>query len=598
MYPYRTWTTLLTLLWMGGATVMACTGSVSSPRASVSIDSGTSGHVPDSPADESISSRESSTVPTATSGLRERAGPTAVAGSNQVGPTIARGQALFSKQCVICHGETGDGAGKFAYLMNPRPRNLQEGKFKLATTVNQVPTDEDLLRTISRGMPGSAMPPWGHLPRSDLQALVKYVRKIHTDATQARLERESAEGTWTKDEVAAELVGRTEPGPQLIVPPEPSFESIRWFNGRKIYLEACASCHGESGHPVAEAVKFDEEGYPVPPRSFVNGIFKGGSEGHQLYARILKGMRGTPMPASEGNYSDEEVWDLIHYVQSLAREGSQERAQLRQGVFTAPNIRGALPEGPLDSAWDQARPLYVGLTPLWWEEERIEGLVVQALHNGKELAMRLSWIDPSVDDLAVRQTEFRDAVAIQFSLSSDPPFYMGDADKNGGVNIWMWKADRQRNIKDGYQDIDAAFPERVADMYPEQDYRLKDMSVVEWPHGAITEHVAKYITAWGAGNLVANPNLKTPVECLVARGPGTLSGKPANAQLVEGQAVHERGVWYVQLQRSMGLPDDHGDERFFKSGDYLPVSFAIWNGRAGDRDGKKNISIWQKLVIE
>jgi hypothetical protein len=36
----------------------------------------------------------------------------------------------------------------------------------------------------------------------------------------------------------------------------------------------------------------------------------------------------------------------------------------------------------------------------------------------------------------------------------------------------------------------------------------------------------------------------------------------------------------------------------FKPGDYLPVSFAIWNGSAGDRDGKKNISIWQKLVIE
>jgi len=55
-----------------------------------------------------------------------------------------------------------------------------------------------------------------------------------------------------------------------------------------------------------------------------------------------------------------------------------------------------------------------------------------------------------------------------------------------------------------------------------------------------------------------------------------------------------------------GADCDHGehdhegavDERVFKTGDYLPVSFAIWNGSAGDRDGKKNISIWQKLVIE
>jgi hypothetical protein len=54
------------------------------------------------------------------------------------------------------------------------------------------------------------------------------------------------------------------------------------------------------------------------------------------------------------------------------------------------------------------------------------------------------------------------------------------------------------------------------------------------------------------------------------------------------------------MQRTLDLPHSHDgqDERVFKPGDYLPVSFAIWNGSAGDRDGKKNISIWQKLVIE
>ncbi len=77
-------------------------------------------------------------------------------------PMLARGQELFANQRTICHGETGDGQGKFAYLMNPRPRNLQQGDFKLATTQNQIPTDGDLLRAIHRGMPGSAMPP----PRS------------------------------------------------------------------------------------------------------------------------------------------------------------------------------------------------------------------------------------------------------------------------------------------------------------------------------------------------------------------------------------------------------------------------------------------------
>ena len=514
-------------------------------------------------------------------------------------PILARGKALFAKQCVICHGEAGDGQGKFAYLMNPRPRNFQKGKFKLATTQNQIPTDADLLRTISRGMPGSAMPPWGHLPLADLKALVKYVRQIRYRAAQAELEKEVADGTFTRQEMPAELTKRTRPGPPLVIPPEPAFDNVQWFRGRKIYLEACASCHGVDGQPVASAVKFDEEGYPVPPRSFVNGIFKGGSEGHQLYARIMMGMRGTPMPASRGNFSDDDAWDLIHYVQSLARKGAQERAQMHQGTFVAPIIRGSLPAGPLDPEWNQARPLYVALTPLWWTANRIEGLMVQALHNDTELSLRFSWLDPTVDDQAVRQTAFRDAVAIQFSLSPNPPFYMGDRGKHGGVNIWMWKADRQKNIAGGYQDVDAAFPNMVVDMYPEQQHS-NAAAGKSCPFAAITTHNPLFITAWGAGNLVANPMLKTPVESLVARGPGTLAGKPANIQLVRGQAVYQRGVWYVQLQRRMAFTnlDRHGDERVFKAGDYLPVSFAIWNGSAGDRDGKKNISIWQKLVIE
>lgn len=89
---------------------------------------------------------------------------TTMQSASQAPTLLDRGRQLFATQCAVCHGETGDGAGKFAYLMNPRPRNLKAGKFKLATTENQIPSDEDLMRTISRGMPGSAMPPWGHLP--------------------------------------------------------------------------------------------------------------------------------------------------------------------------------------------------------------------------------------------------------------------------------------------------------------------------------------------------------------------------------------------------------------------------------------------------
>ncbi|MFQ5491575.1 MAG: c-type cytochrome, partial [Phycisphaerae bacterium] len=70
-------------------------------------------------------------------------------GSRTPDPTLTRGAELFAKNCTICHGENGDGAGKFAYLMNPRPRDFRQGDFKLATTQNQIPTADDLVRTIS-----------------------------------------------------------------------------------------------------------------------------------------------------------------------------------------------------------------------------------------------------------------------------------------------------------------------------------------------------------------------------------------------------------------------------------------------------------------
>src|SRR3970282_1954049 len=46
------------------------------------------------------------------------------------------------------------------------------------STGDRVPTDVDLFRTISRGMPGSAMPSWGHLTEEERWGLVHYVKSF------------------------------------------------------------------------------------------------------------------------------------------------------------------------------------------------------------------------------------------------------------------------------------------------------------------------------------------------------------------------------------------------------------------------------------
>ena len=249
------------------------------------------------------------------------------------GPTddalVDRGRLLHFNRCAICHGESGDGAGPYARMMSPRPRDFRKGKFRLTTTQNQIPTDDDLRRAITHGIPGSTMPAWSQLTGDELDALVAFIRATRAAAVRDELDDLVAAGEMTRDEADVALAERTVPGPPIVVPPEPVFDAARQARARRIYLEACAACHGADGHPNPDAVKLDDDGLPDPPRTFISGIFKGGLEGRALYCRIAKGMRGTPMAAFEGIYTPQEIWDLVHYVQLLARTGTPETAAER-----------------------------------------------------------------------------------------------------------------------------------------------------------------------------------------------------------------------------------------------------------------------------
>ena len=121
-------------------------------------------------------------------------GPTATApGAAPAAPAadraalVARGLPLYQKQCATCHGDQGLGDGPAAYLLNPKPRDFASGVFRLTSTTKWLPSDDDLRATLRRGMPGSAMPPWDHLPAADLDALVAVVRQLAVDGRAARL---------------------------------------------------------------------------------------------------------------------------------------------------------------------------------------------------------------------------------------------------------------------------------------------------------------------------------------------------------------------------------------------------------------------------
>ena len=89
--------------------------------------------------------------------------------------------------------------------------------------------------------------------------------------------------------------------------------------GKKLYMEtanplACAQCHGNSGdgQGVLGAALMP------PPRNFTCGkAMKDLSDG-QLFWIIKNGSPGTGMMAFPG-MPDDEAWELVHYIRSLAR---------------------------------------------------------------------------------------------------------------------------------------------------------------------------------------------------------------------------------------------------------------------------------------
>ena len=490
---------------------------------------------------------------------------------------LALGKQVYNRQCAACHGVNGRGDGEAAYLLYPKPRDFVAARYRLVSTWERVPTDQDLFNTITRGMPGSAMPSWAHLPEKQRWALVTYVKSL-------------AEKPIT-------VTPQKKPGPDddvgegvIYVPPEPPYNATAKARAKQLFRDACASCHGWTGKGDGVQKQVDEEGFPILPRNLTAGVFKGSPDPVELYRRIVAGIPGSPMPMSDWAYGDD-AWHLVHYVRSLSSDKQRERAEMKKFEIVATRVK-QLPDHPDSGLWRLTPPVNLHLMPLWWRSQRPEELTVRALHDGKELALLLVWADQTYDHTAIRPQDFRDAAAVEFSLTSDPPFFaMGEEGKF--VNIWMWKSERQADLQPAFQDLEKVYPNIGIDSYP----NLLRSPVEQPMRNALTlESDKTFVTGWGAGNIVSDPQRKSPAEDLTAQGFGTLRARPRIDQNANANGVYSVGTYRVVFRRALKPSGEHAAK--FQTGTTIPVAFAIWNGSAGDRDGKKSVTIWQDLKIE
>jgi mono/diheme cytochrome c family protein len=206
-------------------------------------------------------------------------------------PLLARGAALYQHHCAACHGAAGDGRGPDTCALTTPVAIHARGVFALRSTEHEaLPTDQDLFRTITRGVHGTAMPPWTLLPEPDRWALVAHVKSLSTQ--------------FSDD---------TAPAP-VELGTAPPITSERLAHGRELYkTRGCASCHGDSGRgdgPGAAALAFF-------PRDFTSGRFHKGNSLDDLHATLVTGLDGTPMASFVTVMTPAELWDTAIYVQSL-----------------------------------------------------------------------------------------------------------------------------------------------------------------------------------------------------------------------------------------------------------------------------------------
>jgi mono/diheme cytochrome c family protein len=238
-------------------------------------------------------------------------------------PAAPDGATLYTQHCAACHGARGDGVGATSPYLETPARRFGEERFRLASTANGVPTDDDLVAVVRNGIPGTAMPSFAHLSDGERKALAGHVLGLTRERLFAKVFRKAEEeGGADPAEVAEAVENMLRPGAPVEVPrPFAAATPESITHGRQLYTQNCASCHGPEGRGDGPQVKDlrNENGLPTRPRDLTRGVFKGGSDPARLYARIALGMPGTPMPAS-ATLRPEEIADVINYIRSLSRQ--------------------------------------------------------------------------------------------------------------------------------------------------------------------------------------------------------------------------------------------------------------------------------------
>lgn len=206
---------------------------------------------------------------------------------------------------------------------------------------------------------------------------------------------------------------------------------------------------------------------------------------------------------------------------------------------------------------------------------------VRSVNNGSEVAFRLEWADATQSDMP-GPARFLDGCAIQVpkTIEANPPDpQMGQA--GHPVEISFWRADWQASVNGRKDTIREIYPNAAVDHYPFEAKSLEPGSAAQ------KEMASRYAPSQAVGNRRVGPR-ESPVEDMVAEGPGTLS--PAAARQSRGVGARTKDGWAVVIARKLpeGLAPDQRTQ----------IAFAVWEGSAQEAGGRKMRTGWIPLAMK
>ncbi len=465
-------------------------------------------------------------------------------------PSVERGREVYQNHCAACHGATGKGDGVAAPYSSPKPRNLTKGQYKLRTTrYGKIPTDEDIFKIITLGLNGTAMPGWKHLPESDRWSLVAYLKTLAK-----KFEKFKKRGK------KLEIISVPKPPAKITV------ESIE--RGKKHFMVNCSGCHGVKGRGDGnKTLKIvDIETDALWPRNLSKSwTFKRGASREDLFLTLRTGLYGSAMPRfSNKLLKDEELWDLIHFVQTLS---PGEKPKVTKQI-SVKKVSGAIPIDPTDDFWKNVAAHLIPLGGQIIKNEKLyfsttDSLNIKAVHNGDEIAFQIIWDDPDFDPV-LQKTD---------SVKRSPPPPIPD------FLIGQVEPEEQREIPAVPQE----FPDAVALQFP-----VPDPAKSGKPY-FLNGQDDRPVNLW---KWESHPN---KVKKLKAQGLDVL--ELVKDALVESKALYEYGQYRVTLKRKM-TSKNAGDTQFKSGNKTVPIGFNVWNGTAGETGTKMTVSSWFDLALD